>query len=321
MDVIRIHQNGGPEVMKLEEIPTPKPGPLEALVKIEAAGVNFIDTYQRTGLYKLPLPFSLGLEGAGFVESVGASVTEIKPGDRVAFAGIQGAYATYIIAPQDRLVVIPDAVSFQEAAAVMLQGMTAHYLSASTYPLKRGDSCLIHAIAGGVGALLCQMAKKRGALVIGTAGTDEKVKQGKETGADHVINYSTNDFEAEVKRITNGKGVNVVYDGVGKSTFEKSLNSLAVRGMLVSFGQSSGLAPPFDPQRLSGSSLFFARPRLFDYIATREELTWRSEELFGWLADKTLKLKIDRVLPLAEAPKAHQLLEGRQTAGKLVLQP
>ena len=322
MKAVRVHQHGGPEVMKLEELPTPAPGPGQARVKIEACGVNFIDIYQRTGLYKGAFPFTLGLEGAGTVEAAGPDVKEVKVGDRVAWTGVPGSYATHNVIPADRLVVLPTKLSFQDGAAAMLQGMTAHYLSHATYPLKPGDSCLVHAAAGGVGLLLCQMAKMRGARVIGTVSTEAKAKLAREAGADDVILYTQQDFEAEVKRLTGGKGVNVVYDSVGKDTFDKSLNCLAPRGYLVFFGQSSGPVAPVDPQVLNAKgSVFLTRPGLAHHTATREELLQRAGDVLGWIASGKLRLRIERTYPLAEAAEAHKALAGRQTTGKVLLLP
>ncbi len=322
MKAVRVHQHGGPEVMKLEELPTPAPGPGQARIKIEACGVNFIDIYQRSGLYKGALPFALGLEGAGTVEAAGPNVTEVKVGDRVAWTGVPGSYATHNVIPADRLVVLPAKLSFQDGAAAMLQGMTAHYLSHATYPLKPGDSCLVHAAAGGVGLLLCQMAKMRGARVIGTVSTEAKAKLAREAGADEVILYTREDFEAEVKRLTGGKGVNVVYDSVGKDTFDKSLNCLAPRGYLVFFGQSSGPVPPFDAQVLGAKgALFLTRPSLVNYTGTREELLQRAGDVLGWIAAGKLRLRVERTYPVAEAAEAHKALAGRQTTGKVLLLP
>jgi len=322
MKAIRVHQYGGPEVMKLEEAATPKPGPGQAQAKVEAAGVNFIDIYQRSGHYKGALPLAMGLEGAGTVEAVGPNVTEVKVGDRVAWTGIPGSYATHNLIPAERLVVLPKELSFRDGAAAMLQGMTAHYLSHSTYPLKPGDACLVHAAAGGVGLLLCQMAKMRGARVIGTVSTEAKAKLAREAGADEVILYTQQDFEAEVKRLTGGKGVNVVYESVGQDTFEKSLGCLALRGYLVLFGQSSGSVPPLDVQVLNTKgSLFLTRPSLFHYVATRQELIQRASDVLGWSAAGKLRLRVERTYPLAEAPEAHKALAGRQTTGKILLLP
>ncbi len=322
MKAIRIRANGGPEVLKLEEIPDPTPGPGEAAVKIEAAGLNYIDVYYRTGLYKTQLPFTPGLEGAGVVTAVGANVTEVKVGDRVAYTGVPGAYAQLAVVPAARLVRLPDGVDGKAGAAAMLQGMTAHYLSHTTYPLQSGHWCLVHAAAGGVGLLLCQMAKMRGAKVIGTVSTEAKAKLAREAGADEAILYTQQDFEAEVKRITGGAGVHVVYDAVGKTTFDKSLNCLRMRGMLVLYGQSSGPVPSLDPAVLNQKgSLFLTRPSLFHHVATREELLQRAGDVLGWIKSGKLKLRIDLTLSLAQAAEAHRQLEGRQTTGKVLLIP
>jgi NADPH:quinone reductase len=320
MHAVRIHQHGGPEVLRYEEVPTPAPGEGQVLVRLVACGVNFIDIYQRKGLYKLDLPATLGQEGAGVVEAVGPGVTEVKPGDRVAYSNVLGSYAEYVVVPAQRLVPIPEGVTYQQAAAAMLQGMTAHYLVTSTYPLKPGDVCLVHAAAGGVGLLLVQMAKRRGATVIGTVSTEEKAKLAREAGADHVILYTQQDFEAEVLRVTEGRKLQVVYDSVGKDTFEKSLNCLALRGMLVLYGQSSGPVPPFDPQVLAQKgSLFLTRPVLWHYTTTREELLWRAGEVLDWVRTGELQLRVDRAYPLAQAAEAQRALEGRQTTGKVLL--
>ena len=322
MKAMRIHANGGPEVLVLEDIPDPTPGPGEAVVKIEAAGLNYIDVYYRTGLYKAQLPLTLGHEGAGVVTAVGPNVTEVGVGDRVAYTGVPGAYAQMAAVPAARLVKLPDGVDGKSGAAAMLQGMTAHYLSHTTYPLKSGDWCLVHAAAGGVGLLLCQMAKMRGARVIGTVSTEAKAKLAREAGADEVILYTKQDFDTEVKRITAGAGVQVVYDSVGKTTFDKSLNCLAMRGMLVLYGQSSGPVPPFDPAILNQKgSLFLTRPSLFHYAGAREELLQRSGDVLGWVKAGKLKLRIDLTLSLAQAAEAHRQLEGRQTTGKVLLIP
>jgi NADPH2:quinone reductase len=322
MKAIRIHQHGGPEVLQYEDVPEPTPKPGEALVKIDAAGVNFIDTYQRTGLYKVPLPTLLGQEGGGTVSSVGADVTAVKVGDKVAWTSILGSYAEAIAVPVDRLVTLPAGVTTEQGAATMLQGMTAHYLSSAAYPLKAGDTCLVHAGAGGVGLLLTQIAKMRGARVITTVSTDEKAKLSREAGADEVVLYTEQDFEEAVMRITGGKKVQVVYDSVGKTTFDKSLNCLAPRGMLVLFGQSSGSVPPFDPHHLSQKgSLFLTRPTLVNYIATRAELQQRSSDLFGWIAAGKLRLRMKFEFPLKDAAEAHKALEGRKTTGKVLLIP
>jgi len=322
MRAIRIESPGGPEVMKLVELPTPSPASGQALVRIEAAGVNFIDIYQRSGAYKLPLPFTPGLEGAGVVEAVGDGVGEVKPGDRVAWAGQLGSYSTHQIIPAARLVPVPRGVDAKSAAAAMLQGMTAHYLVTDTFPLRPGHTCLIHAAAGGVGLLFCQLASRAGALVIGTAGGPQKVALAKQAGAQEAIDYRTQDFEVEVKRITGGAGVHVAYDSVGKDTWEKSLRSLRTRGMLVLFGQSSGSVPPIDPQLLaSGGSLFFTRPTHGSYVLTRDELLNRAGAVLGAVERGDLKLRIEKVFPLAQAAQAHELLASRKTAGKLLLLP
>jgi NADPH:quinone reductase len=322
MRAIRIESPGGPEVMKLVEMPTPSPGKGQALVRIEVAGVNFIDIYQRNGMYKMPLPFTPGQEGAGVVEAVGEAVSEVRPGDRVAWAGSLGSYATHQIIPAARLVPVPRELDMKSAAAAMLQGMTAHYLVTDTFPLRPGHMCLIHAAAGGVGQLFCQLASRAGAHVIGTAGGPEKTRLAKQVGADEVIDYRTQDFEAEVKRITAGAGVHVVYDSVGKDTWEKSLRSLRPRGMLVLFGQSSGTVPPIDPQLFaSGGSLFFTRPTLGSYVLTRDELLNRAGAVLGAVQRGDLKLNIADALPLMQAAKAHELLASRRTTGKLLLLP
>jgi NADPH2:quinone reductase len=322
MRAIRVHEFGGPEAMRLEELPTPKPGDGQALVRIEAAGLNYIDTYQRTGAYKNPLPYGLGLEGAGVVEAVGPGVTTVRAGDRVAWTGVPGSYATHNAVPADRLVTLPAGVDSRAGASAMLQGMTAHYLAHSTYPLKPGDACLVHAAAGGVGLLLCQMARRAGARVIGTVSTEEKAKLAREAGAHEVILYSRQDFEAEVKRLTGGKGLQVVYDAVGRDTFDKSLNCLAMRGYMVLYGAASGPVAPLDPQVLNAKgSLFLTRPSLFHYIATRDDLVRRAGEVLGWIQKGELKLRIGATFPLAEAAQAHRDLEGRKTTGKVLLIP
>jgi NADPH2:quinone reductase len=322
MKAIRVHTPGGPDVMKLEEQPDPTPAAGQAVVKIEAAGVNYIDVYFRTGLYKAPVPLTVGLEAAGTVTAVGRGVTDLKPGDRVAYTGVPGSYAEMNVAPADRLVKLPPKLSFKDGAAAMLQGMTAHYLAVSTYPLKKGDVCLVHAAAGGVGLLLCQIARMRGATVIGTVSTEEKAALAREAGAEHAILYTRQDFEAEVKRITGGGGVHVIYDGVGATTFDKGLNCLRPRGMMVLFGQSSGPVPPLDLGILNvKGSLFVTRPSLNAYIATREELVQRAGEVLGWVQDGELKLRIVHQFPLAQAAEAHRALEGRKTTGKILLLP
>jgi NADPH2:quinone reductase len=320
MKAIQVFETGGPERMRLVEVPTPAPGPHEALVRIAASGVNFIDIYFRMGLYKADLPLTPGSEGAGTVEALGPGVTELVPGDRVAYAMARGSYAEFAVVPAAQLIRIPDGVDFKSAAAAMLQGMTAHYLTHSTYPLKAGDSCLVHAAAGGAGGLTVQMAHMLGARVFGTVSTDEKARIARENGADEAIIYTRQDFEAEVKRLTGGAGVDVVYDSVGKTTFDKSLNSLRPRGLMALFGQSSGPVPPFDPNILNAKgSLFLTRPSLAAYVRTREELLWRANDVLNWMAAGKLKLRIDRVFPLADAAEAHRALESRATAGKLLL--
>ena len=322
MKAIQVKQPGGPEAMELVDLPVPQPKANEAVVKLSASGVNFIDVYFREGRYKAVPPFVLGQEGTGVVNGVGSDVTTVRNGDRVAWTGVMGSYAEYAAVPADRLVPIPDGVTDQQAAAAMLQGMTAHYLSHDTYPLKRGETALVHAAAGGVGLLLVQMAHHIGARVIGTVSTDEKAKLAREAGADEVILYAQSDFEVETKRLTGGKGVDVVYDSVGKTTFEKGLNVLRPRGMMVLFGGSSGAVPPFDPMVLAQKgSLFITRPTLMAYIATREELMARSGAVFGMIAAGQLKLRIAHTYPLAEVQQAHRDLEGRKTTGKLLLTP
>jgi NADPH2:quinone reductase len=322
MKAIQVKQVGGPEVMEVVELPVPAPKANEAVVRVSASGVNFIDTYFREGRYKTSLPFVPGQEGAGVVSAVGADANSVRVGDRVAWTGLLGAYADYAAVPEDRLVAIPQGVSDQQAAAALLQGMTAHYLAHDTYPLKKGETSLIHAAAGGVGLLLVQMAHAIGALVIATVSTEEKAKLAREAGADEVILYSQVDFEAETKKLMGGKGVDVVYDSVGKTTFEKGLNLLRPRGMMVLFGGSSGAVPPFDLIALSQKgSLYVTRPTLVNYISTREELVARSGAVFGMMASGTLKLRIEHTYPLAEAQRAHRDLEGRKTTGKLLLVP
>ena len=321
MKAIRVHEVGGPEVLKYEEIPVPTPGAGQAVVKVEAIGLNFIDCYHRMGLYKVALPFTPGMEAAGTVTAIAPGVTEVRVGDRVAFAPSIGAYAEYAIVAADRLVKLPTGMDARSAAAVMLQGMTAHYLATSTYPLKPGDTALVHAAAGGVGLLLVQIAKMRGARVFGTVSTREKAALAKEAGADEVILYTEQDFEAEVMRLTSGKGVNVAYDSVAKTTFDKSLNCVGPRGMLALFGQSSGPVPPFDPARLAKNAIFLTRPGLGPYTATRAELLQRAGDLFDWIASGKLKLRISQTLPLKDAAEAHRLLEGRKTTGKVLLIP
>jgi NADPH:quinone reductase len=324
MKAIRVHAHGGPEAFRFEEnVPDPVPGEGQALVRIEAIGVNFIDVYHRTGLYKVAsLPFTPGQEAAGTVEAVGPGVSGLSLGDRVAYTGVMGSYAEKAVVPADRLVKLPEGLSARDGAAAMLQGITAHYLATSTFPLKPGDTCLVHAAAGGVGLLLCQIAKMRGARVFGTTSTEDKAQLARKAGADEVILYTEQDFAAEARRLTGGQGVQVVYDGVGQSTFEKSLDSLARRGMLALFGQASGPVPPFDPIILNTKgSLFLTRPSLFHYIAAREELAARAADILGWILDGKLKLRIDLELPLRDAAEAHRALEGRKTTGKVLLLP
>lgn len=322
MKAIRVHETGDVNAMRYEEAPMPEPKAGEVRIKVEAAGLNFIDTYHRMGWYPLPRPFILGQEAAGVVDHVGEGVTEWKPGDRVAYCMAQGGYADYAVAPARLLVRVPEGVSTRQAAAVMLQGMTAHYLTHSTYALKSGDTALIHAAAGGTGALVVQMAKMLGAYVIATVGSDEKATIARASGADDVIIYTQQDFEAEVRRITEGKGCHVVYDSVGKATFEKSLNCLRPRGFIVLFGQASGQVDPLNPQILNQKgSIYLTRPSLGAYIATRDELNWRANDLFTWMADGKLEVRIDQSFPLSEAAAAHTYLEGRNTKGKVLLIP
>jgi len=322
MKAVRIHAPGGPEVLKYEDVPEPQPKAGEAVVKVDAAGLNYIDVYYRSGQYKAELPMTLGLEAGGTVTAVGPNVTEVRVGDKVAYTGVAGAYAQYAAVPAQRLVVLPAGVSTRQGAAAMLQGMTAHYLACSTYPLKRGDTCLVHAAAGGVGLLLCQIAKMRGASVIGTVSTEAKAKLAREAGADEVILYTTQDFEAEGKRLTSGRGVQVVYDSVGKTTFEKGLSCLAPRGLMALYGQSSGPIGTFDPQVLNQKgSLFLTRPSLVHHVATREELLQRAGEVLGWIRDGKLRLRTEFEFPLKDAAEAHRALEGRKTTGKVLLIP
>lgn len=322
MKAVRVHQYGGLEALTYEDLPVPEPGEGEVRVKIEAIGVNFIDIYHRIGRYQGSLPLTLGQEAAGTVHAVGPNVADLKPGDRVVYASVQGADAEYAIVPAWRLVFVPEGVGAQQAAAVMIQGMTAHYLTHSTYPLKEGDTALVHAAGGGTGQLLVQLAKRRGARVIGTASTEEKAALAREAGADEVILYTMTDFETEVKQLTGNKGVDVVYDSVGKDTFDKSLNCIRRRGYLVLYGASSGAVPPIDPQVLNAKgSLFLTRPFLAHYTADREELIWRTNDLFSWIAAGELNVRIDKTFPLAEAGDAHRYLEDRQSKGKILLIP
>jgi NADPH2:quinone reductase len=320
---IRVHEHGGPEVLRYEDVPDPSPAPGQALVRVEASGVNFIDVYFRTGLYKpAALPFVAGQEGAGLVEAVGEGAIGVSPGDRVAWTNVPGAYAERAAVPADKLVALPEGLGAREGAAAMLQGTTAHYLATSTYPLKPGDTCVVHAAAGGVGLLLCQVAKRRGAHVIGVVGSADKAALASEAGADHVVVGREAEFEAEARRLTGGRGVQVVYDGVGRATFDASLRSLAPRGMMVLFGQASGPVPPVDPAVLaSRGSLFLTRPSLYHYLATREELVARASEVFAWVRDGLLKLRVGAEYPLRDAAAAHRALEGRATTGKVLLIP
>jgi NADPH:quinone reductase len=322
MKAIRIHNHGGPEVLAYEDVPVPEPRAGEARVKIEASGVNFIDIYHRTGLYPMNRPCTLGSEGAGIVDAVGEGVTEVKQGDRVAYAMIPGSYAEYALVPAGKLVPVPDDIDAKSAAGIMLQGMTAHYLSHNAYPLQKDETALIHAAAGGVGLLLVQLAKRLGARVIGTVSTQAKADLVRQAGADEIVLYTQADFLAEAKRITNGQGVHVVYDSVGATTFEKSLDCLRARGYLVLFGQSSGPVAAFDPAKLAvKGSLFLTRPSLAHYTLTRAELLRRASDLFAWMQAGKLKLRIEKSLPLRDASEAQQLLEKRRTTGKLILVP
>jgi len=322
MKAIQVKAPGGPEALEYLDVPQPTPGPGQVLVKIDAVGVNFIDIYQRTGQYRVATPFVAGQEAGGTVAALGTGVGGLKVGHRVAYVGVLGAYAEYAAVPADRLVVLPNGVSTKQGAAAMLQGMTAQYLTTTTYPLKAGDACLVHAAAGGVGLLLCQVAKLRGARVIGTVSTEEKAELARAAGADEVILYTQQDFEVEVKRLTDGAGLQVIYDSVGQTTFTKGLNCLALRGMMVLYGQSSGAVGPFDPQVLNQKgSLFLTRPTLHHYIATREDLVARAEEVLDWVREEKLQVRIAAELPLAQAPEAHRLLESRRSAGKVLLIP
>ena len=321
MRAVVVHEYGGPDVLRVEQVPVPQPGPGQALVRLEAIGVNFVDIYKRTGLYPVKLPATPGEEGAGTVVATGPGVRDVAVGDRVAWASVSGAYAEYAVVPVERLVPVPDTVPLEVAAAVMLQGMTAHYLATSTYSLQHGDRCLVHAAAGGVGLLLVQIAKKRGAMVIGTAGSDEKAKIARDAGSDEVIVYTRQDFVQEVRRITEGRGVHVVYDSVGKTTFLPGLDLLVPRGMMVLFGQSSGPVDPIDPLILSRKgSLFLTRPTLASYILTRDELLSRARDLFEWIAAGDVHVRIGAKYRLKDAAEAHRALEGRRTTGKVLLQ-
>lgn len=321
MKAIQVGEFGGPDVLTLADVDLPAPGPGQARLKIEAAGVNFIDTYHRTGAYPGQLPFTLGLEGAGVVDAVGQGVTEVSVGDRLVYSGQPGAYAEYAIIPVGKLVPVPEGVDTRVAAAAMLQGLTAHYLVDSTFPLAPGHTALIHAAAGGVGLLLVQMAKKRGARIIATVSTEEKAELARRAGADEVILYTESDFESETKRLAGG-GVDVVYDSVGKTTFDKSMNCLKPRGYLVLFGQSSGAVPPVNPQILNTKgSLFLTRPTIGHYTADRAELMRRADEMFAWIRSGELDVRIDKSFPLADAAEAHRYIEGRKTKGKILLIP
>lgn len=322
MKAVRVHQFGGLESLNVEDIPIPEPGESEARVKTEAIGVNFLDIYQRIGRYQGAPPFTLGQEAAGIVDAVGPNVTDLKPGDRVAYASVQGSYAEYAIVPTWRLVPIPAVLDAKEAAAAMVQGMTAHYLTFSTYPLKAGETALVHAAGGGTGQMLVQVAKRRGARVIGTVSSEEKAMLAREAGADEVILYTQVDFDSEVKRLTNNAGVEVVYDSVGKDTFDKGLNCLRRRGYMVLYGASSGPVPPIDPQVLNAKgSLYLTRPYIGHYTADRAELLERANDVFKWLAAGELQVRLDKTFPLAEVAEAHRYLEGRQSKGKILLIP
>ncbi|HKA91928.1 MAG TPA: quinone oxidoreductase [Haliangiales bacterium] len=322
MRAIRAAQTGDPEVMKVEELPTPAPGPGEVLVRVEAAGVNFIDIYQRSGAYKVPLPFAPGLEGAGIVEAVGEGVRDVAPGLRVAWCAAPGSYASHVRVPAEKAVPVPASIDGRIAAAAMLQGLTAHYLTHTTYPLRPGDTCVIHAGAGGVGLLLTQMAKAAGARVIATVSTEAKAELSRGAGADVVVLYTRDDFVAATHAATGGRGAQVVYDSVGQTTFDAGLRALAPRGVMVLYGQSSGPVPPFDPQRLAaGGSLFLTRPTLVHFTRTREELLGRSRDLFGWIEGRALSVRIGATFPLAEAAAAHRALASRATTGKVLLLP
>ena len=321
MKAIRIHRFGDASALTFEDLPDPTPKAGEAVVALDAAGVNFIDVYHRSGLYPVPLPVTLGQEGAGTVVSVGEGVTTVKAGDRVAWTGVFGSYSSTNVVPVNRLVAVPPALTTKQAAAAMLQGLTAHYLATSTYPLQQGDTALVHAGAGGVGLLLTQIARMRGARVITTVSTEEKAALSRAAGADEVILYSRQAFDAEVTRLTDGRGVQVVYDSVGQTTFEKSLNSLAPRGMMVLFGQSSGKVPPMDPASLAKGSYFLTRPTIVHYATDRRELEQRAGEIFDWLQSGRLRLRMESEFPLQDAAEAHRALEGRQTTGKILLIP
>jgi len=322
MKAVRVREYGGPEAMSYDEVDIPSIGENDVLVKIEASGINYIDTYQRSGLYQIPLPATLGLEAAGTVTETGSNVSSFQSGDRVAYTSVPGAYADYAVVPEEKLVNLPDGVDFNQGAAAMLQGCTAHYLCKSTYEVKAGDRCLIHAAAGGVGLLLIQMVKNAGGFVIGTVSTEKKANLAKSAGADEVILYSEQNFETEVKRITEGAGVNVAYDSVGKSTFQKSIDCLSKLGYMVLYGNASGPVTEFNPATLGPKgSLFLTRPTLFDYTADRESLDWRTSDIFNWIAEGSLNLRVEHFYALADAQQAHKDLEGRKTTGKIILTP
>ena len=320
MKALQVHEPGGPEALVLEDVPVPEPGPGQARVRLHAIGVNFIDVYHRTGLYKVPLPFTPGSEGAGVVSAVGPDAP-VRVGDRVAWAGALGSYAEEAVVPADKLVPVPDGLEWDEAAAAPLQGMTAHYLATDTHRLTAGQTALVHAAAGGVGLLLVQVAKMRGARVFGTVSTPEKAALASEAGADEVIRYTEEDFLEAVKDLTGGRGVDVVYDSVGRTTFDRSLDALALRGTLALYGQSSGVVPPVDPARLAVKGVFLTRPTLWHYTATREELLGRAGDVFSWVVSGLLKLRVHHTFALADAAEAHRLLEGRGSVGKLLLVP
>ncbi len=322
MHAIRISSTGGPEVLEWAEVPTPEPDPAGLVVRLAAAGVNFIDTYHRVGIYPVEMPYVLGMEGAGTVEAVGANVTEWSVGDQVAWTGVPSSYAEYVAVPADRAVAVPEGVAVDLAAAAMLQGLTAHYLCHDTFPLHEGQQCLVHAGAGGVGLLLIQMAKRLGATVFATVGNEEKAKLATDAGADHVILYTEQDFGEAVEEIAGTRPLDVVYDGVGASTFDRGLDLLRRRGTMVLFGQSSGVVPPFDLGSLARmGSLYVTRPMLFDYIPTPEELRSRAGELLGWIADGSLQVRVGARFALRDAAEAHRALEGRLTTGKVLLEP
>lgn len=322
MKAIRVHQFGAADAMQLEDVPTPEPKAGEVRVKLAAAGLNFIDIYHRTGAYALETPFTPGLEGAGVVDAVGSGVTDLQPGDRVAYAMSPNSYAEYVVMPAARTVPVPEGIDLKTAAAAMLQGMTAHYYALSTFPIKPGDKALVHAAAGGVGQLLVQIIKLRGGWVAGTVSTEEKAALARAAGADEIIRYTEQDFEEEIKRLTDGKGVDVVYDSVGKTTFLKGLNCLRPLGYMVLCGQASGPVDPIDPQILNQKgALFLTRPTLGPYIATREDLLRRAQDLFDWILAGKLNVHIDQTFALADAPDAHRYMEDRKTKGKVLLIP